>query len=138
MLPAVTAVIRDAHGRILLHRRADDGAWSLPGGAIDPGETPAEALVREVAEETGLAVRPRRVIGVFGGPRQRHRYPNGDLVECLIVAFSCEILDGTLEARDGESTGFRWFTLDELADVAQPIPLTLFAPEAEQVPVFDP
>lgn len=138
MLPGVAAVVRDASGRVLLHRRSDDGSWSLPAGAIDPGETPADAIVREVAEETGLDVHPARVLGVFGWPRLRHRYPNGDLVEYLVVVFRCEIVGGTLEARDGESTGFRWCTLEELAALPLPYPLAVFEPEAERTPIFDP
>jgi ADP-ribose pyrophosphatase YjhB (NUDIX family) len=53
------AVVRDGSGRFLLVRRARPpalGRWSLPGGRIEPGETPAEAAVREVREETGLEV----------------------------------------------------------------------------------
>lgn len=137
-LPGVAAVVRDAAGRVLVHRRADDGSWSLPAGAIDPGETPAAAAVREVREETGLDVRPTRVLGVFGGPRSRHRYPNGDLVEYLVVVFACEIVGGVLEPQDGEATGFRWCTRDELASLSLPYPQELFAPEAERTPVFDP
>jgi mutator protein MutT len=138
MLPGVAAVVRDSSGNVLLHRRADDGTWSLPSGAIDPGETPAAAVVREVHEETGLDVRPERVLGVFGWPRLRHRYPNGDLVEYLVVVFRCEIVGGTLEAVDGEATGFRWCTRDELASLPLPYPLEVFAPEAEQRVIFDP
>ena len=138
LLPGVAAVVRDAEGRVLLHRRADDGHWALPSGAIDPGETPAAAVVREVHEETGLVVQPARIVGVFGWPRLRHRYPNGDLVEYLVVVFRCEITGGALEARDGESTGFRWCTPDELATLPLPYPPALFAPDAEVAPVFDP
>src|SRR5262245_34115331 len=136
MLPGVAGVVRDGDGRVLLHKRADDGSWSLPAGAIDPGETPAEACAREVHEETGLVVRPERVIGVFGWPRFRHRYPNGDLVEYLVVVFRCALVGGALEARDGESTGFRWCTRDELAATPLPYPADLFAPDAELAPVF--
>src|SRR5437763_11981549 len=53
------AVIRDRPGRILLVLRANDpgrGLWSLPGGRVEPGETPEQAVVREVREETGLEV----------------------------------------------------------------------------------
>jgi mutator protein MutT len=138
LLPGVAAVVRDAQHRVLVHRRADDGNWSLPGGAIEPGETPASAAVREVHEETGLEVRAVRVLGVFGGPRLRFRYPNGDQVEYLAVVFQCEIVGGTLETRDGEATGFRWCTSDELAVLGLPYPRELFAPDAERTVVFDP
>ena len=56
--PGVAALIHDESGRVLLQRRSYDGLWSLPAGAVDPGESPAQAVVREVWEETGLKVVP--------------------------------------------------------------------------------
>ena len=56
LLPGVAGIVRDAEDRVLFIRRADNGEWGLPAGAIDPGETPAEAVAREVREETGLEV----------------------------------------------------------------------------------
>jgi ADP-ribose pyrophosphatase YjhB (NUDIX family) len=50
------AFVVDADGRVLLIRRADDGLWAMPGGWVEPGESPAEAAVRETEEETGLRV----------------------------------------------------------------------------------
>ena len=47
-------------GDVLLHQSADDGNWYLIGGGMDPGEQPADAVVREVLEETGLEVIPER------------------------------------------------------------------------------
>lgn len=138
MLPGVAAVIRDEQDRVLLHRRLDDGTWSLPSGAIEPGETPATAVARETREETGLEVRAVRVLGVFGWPRLRHRYPNGDLVEYLVVVFRCDVIGGALEAQDGEATDFRWFTRDELATMPLPYPPEVFGRDAEVTPVFDP
>jgi mutator protein MutT len=138
MLPGAAAVIRDEHDRVLLIRRNDDGTWSLPGGAIDPGESPAAAVAREALEETGLEVRATRVLGVFGWPRLRHQYPNGDVVEYLVVIFRCEVIGGALDPQDGEATELKWFTLDELAALPQTYPLELFKPDAEITPMFDP
>lgn len=65
-VPCVGAVVHDEQGRLLLVRRGhapSAGMWSVPGGRLEPGETEREAVVRELAEETGLAVRPVRPLG---------------------------------------------------------------------------
>ena len=62
-IPCVGAIIRDPAGRLLLIKRGHDpeaGRWSLPGGRVEPGESDAQALVREMREETGLIVQPGR------------------------------------------------------------------------------
>jgi ADP-ribose pyrophosphatase YjhB (NUDIX family) len=85
----VGAVATDAQGRLLLVRRANEpgrGLWSLPGGRVEPGESDAEALTREVAEETGLAV---RVGGLIGRVRIG-TYDVGD--------YACVVEGGTLAA----------------------------------------
>jgi 8-oxo-dGTP pyrophosphatase MutT (NUDIX family) len=56
------ALVRNDAGEVLLVRRADDGRWAMPGGWVDPGETPAQAAVREVAEETGMHVSEPRLL----------------------------------------------------------------------------
>ena len=58
------AVIDDA-GRILLIQRADNRQWAMPGGALEVGETPAQGVVREALEETGVACQPVALAGVF-------------------------------------------------------------------------
>ena len=66
-VPCVGAVVRDADGRLLLVERANEpgrGLWSVPGGGVEPGETPQQAVVREVQEETGLAVVVTGLAGV--------------------------------------------------------------------------
>ena len=66
VVPCVGAVVHDAAGRLLLIRRGHDphrGLWSLPGGRIEARESPEQAVVREVREETGLDVVPGRQVG---------------------------------------------------------------------------
>jgi len=124
LVPAVAALVRDGEGRILLQRRSDNGRWNLPAGAVDPGESLADAVVREVREETGLAVRPVRVAGVFGGRDGfRHRYPNGDEVEFTAIVFECEAVGGTLQAEDDETAELGWFHLHDRPALSTEYPL---------------
>lgn len=83
-LPSVTALCRDESGRILVVREAASGDWSTPGGAIELGESLEEAAIREVEEETGLAIEIDRLRAVLGGPDYRTVYPKGgsSLVRC--------------------------------------------------------
>jgi ADP-ribose pyrophosphatase YjhB (NUDIX family) len=54
IVPAVTAVVQNSNGELLMIERADNGLWALPGGAQDLGESVTEAVRREVKEETGI------------------------------------------------------------------------------------
>lgn len=126
LVPGVSALIRDGSGRVLLQRRADDGQWGLPAGAIDPGETPAMAVRREVWEETGLRVEPVVVRGVFGGEGFRFTYPNGDVSEYTVVMFECRVLGGQLSCLDGESLELRWFAPAEMPMLKAPYPPEVF------------
>src|SRR5258706_12019579 len=102
-IPSAAAVVINEAGEVLLHRRSDDGTWCLPGGAIDPGEEPAEAVIREVREETGLQVIAERIVGVYGGPEFRVRYPNGDDVMFISICFICHPVCGEARVNDEES-----------------------------------
>jgi len=110
LIPAVAAVIHDEAGRVLIQHRADGGV-SLPAGAIEPGETPAEAVTREVFEETGLTIRPRCILGVFGGPGFSVVYANGDLVDYTVVLFGCDVVASAAGegAIDAETASLRFY-----------------------------
>ena len=127
LVPSVAAIVRNEDGEVLLMKSSDSRQWSLPGGAVDPGETPREAIVREVAEETGLVVQPVTVAAVLGGKEFRHTYPNGDLVEYAIVLFECRIDGGTLEAIDGEAEELQWFLPADMPQLGFPYPPHLFS-----------
>ncbi|MEU4624678.1 NUDIX domain-containing protein [Actinoplanes sp. NPDC023801] len=114
MLPGVSAVVRNDRGQILLGRRSDDGSWGLPAGAIDPGEQPADAVVREIYEETGVLAEIDRIGGVA---LNRAIYPNGDVCEYLNVWFRCHAVSGDPRVNDDESTEVAWFEPDALPEL---------------------
>jgi 8-oxo-dGTP pyrophosphatase MutT (NUDIX family) len=103
MLPSVSVHVFDDEHRLLLVRQRERGAWSTPGGLIEPDERPSDAAVREAWEETGLLVRPERLLGVFGGPDCVVRYSNGDEVQYVVSVFGCTIVGGAAQP-DGDET----------------------------------
>ncbi|HEY6618496.1 MAG TPA: NUDIX domain-containing protein [Steroidobacteraceae bacterium] len=127
LLPGVAAVIRDADDRILLQEKSSEEGWSLPGGAIELGEAPEHAICREVREETGLLVKPQRILGAFGGSEFRYTHPNGDEVEYTVVLFLCVPVGASLEPLDAETKSIRYFSEKEMPALALPYPSsTLF------------
>jgi 8-oxo-dGTP diphosphatase len=92
--------------------RYDPPIWWLPGGGIDFGETPEEALVREFLEETGLEVARPRLLGVSADLRRRD---NGDHVHTVRINYLVERVGGELAHEVGGTTDqARWFALAEL------------------------
>lgn len=127
--PCVAAIIRNEKGEILFQRPSmNSDVWSLPAGAIEIGETPREAVIREVYEETGLNVNPNKMIGVFGGREFRYTYPDGNQVEYLILMFECIVESGTLQPIDGESADLQYFDTDSIPKLAIPYPKEIFYP----------
>lgn len=122
LYPAVGAVIPDETGRILLQSKNEEAGWFIPGGAIEPGEHPETALVREVAEETGLIVHPEKVVLVFGGAEYRYRYPNGDCVEILGMLYQCSVTGETNEPIDTETKSLVWFSREDMPATRLPYP----------------
>ncbi len=132
MLPAVAAVISDAQGRLLLQEKAAGQGWSLPAGGIEPGETPQQAIAREVMEETGLEVVSSEVLAVFGGREFRHTYPNGDQVEYLVVLFKCQTSGEPGGYTDNETVSLKYTPFDEMPKLALPYPMELLFPHLAQ------
>ena len=109
VVPCVGAVIKDEQGRLLLIKRGHEpgaGLWSLPGGRIEPGETDAAALVREMREETGLEVQAGPLLG-----RVRRPAPGSTVLD--IRDYAATVTGGTLRAGD-DAAEARWVAVSEL------------------------
>ncbi len=120
VVPSATAILRDARGRVLLARHADRGVWVPPGGAVDPGESPADAAARETWEEVGLVVEPVRVFGVYGGAGYEILYGNGDRAAYVMTAFECRIVGGALRPDGEEVLEAGWFGPEEVRGLPAP------------------
>ena len=108
-----STTIFDDQRHILLTKRADNGQWCLPGGAMDSGESAMEACEREVWEETGLHVRVKRLVGVYSHPDQLAVYADGNKAHIVALHFEAEIISGTL-GLSNETTDVGYFTLEEI------------------------
>lgn len=105
LIGATAVVIREQ--QVLLGKRADNGLWAPICGIVDPGEHPAAAAVREVAEETGVSCRVQRLAQV--SVTDLVTYPNGDQTQYLDLTFRCDYLSGQAHVADDESIEVRWF-----------------------------
>lgn len=113
--PAVAAVIFDASGKLLLVKRTDLAVWGLPIGHIEPGETVAEAIIREVEEETGLQVKVTRYIGVYSDPVcSIVSRLTGEVSQYITSCMECQVVGGQLRADGVENAEVAFFALDKL------------------------
>ncbi len=120
--PGVAAVLRDAEGRVLLHRRRVGGGWAPPSGGVEPGENLVAALHREIAEETALTATVERAVGVYSDPDYMVvAYPDGRVVQYVTTVFVCRVQSGALVGND-EGLAWDWFRPDAL-----PADLTSYA-----------
>lgn len=120
--PALSMAVVVSEGKLLMIRRREpegDLLWALPGGAIEPGETPNDAAVRETVEETGLVVAATKLLGKRVHPKTRR----------LMSYTACEVLQGEAKvANTDEVDAVAWVTLDE---IPQYVPHGLHEPVQE-------
>lgn len=107
-------VVRDDREILLVSEKGDQSRWTLPGGWADIGYTPFEVAAKEVREETGLIVRPMRLLALF----DKKLHPHPPQPWYVYKAFvQCEVESGSLLQETTETKGARWFTTDELTSL---------------------
>ncbi len=109
--PKVTvgALVGDDDGKLLLIQRADSGVWLYPTGWADVGYSPAEVVVKEVEEESGIHAEPLRIVAVFDGLRL-----GATGLPFYSLVFHCRAVGGSLRRHPLETTDVGWFSEDEL------------------------
>lgn len=128
LVVAASAVVVNDQGQILLHRRSDTAQWSVPGGAMELGESITQAVVREVREETGFDVEVERLVGIYSDPGYVVAYSDGEVRQQFSVCFACRVVGG---AAGGDDESLE-VTFIELADA-----LTLPMGEAIRLRIRD-
>ena len=119
---AAYAVIVDARGMLLAHwHDGPRAAWTLPGGGLEAGEDPADAVVREVREETGFNVVVDELLGIHSRvipARQRIAPGAAGPLHTLRIVYRARVVDGELRDEVGGSTDrAAWFALDAVEDL---------------------
>ena len=111
-LPGASAVVVNNDGHLLLGRRSDTFQWALISGILEPGEQPADAIVREVFEEAGILIRVEAVTSL--STDEPVLYQNGDWAQYLNITFLCSVAQGEAFVADAENLEIGWFAPDAL------------------------
>jgi ADP-ribose pyrophosphatase YjhB (NUDIX family) len=117
LVVAVTAVVTNDQGELLLQKRTDNELWGLPGGAMNIGESIAQAVIREVKEETSLDVEPTGVVGIYSDPGHVIAYADGEVRQEFSICFAARIVSGQVAVGDEESTEVRFVPPREVDDL---------------------
>lgn len=113
---AVSAVVRNEHGQVLMIHRTDNDMCSIPGGGMEFGETPAQAVIREVKEETGINVTVTGLVGIFSNPDHVIAYDDGEVRQEFSICFTADPVGGDLQT-SSESKAVGWMDPEELVNL---------------------
>jgi 8-oxo-dGTP pyrophosphatase MutT (NUDIX family) len=113
MVPSANVVVVNDAGEILLIRRSDNDNWALPGGAMDLGESVAQAAIRETREETGIDCEITGLVGIYTDPGHIILYTsNGEARQEFSIVLTARVTGGRPTPSD-ESTEVRWVAPSE-------------------------
>lgn len=111
--PSASAFVLN-DGAILLTRRTDNGNWTMPSGAQDPGESLTHTAVRETLEETGVRIRPTGVVGIYTDPKHVIHYTSNDEVrQEFTVVYRADYVSGE-PTTSSETTEVEWVPVTDL------------------------
>jgi ADP-ribose pyrophosphatase YjhB (NUDIX family) len=115
LIPSVNVVVESQRGEILMIRRADNGNWALPGGAVDLGESVTQAAIRETKEETGIDVKITGLVGIYSDPRHVIHYTsNNEVRQEFSVVLKAAMIGGSPRVSQ-ESLAVEWVPASMLA-----------------------
>ncbi len=115
--PSARAIITDSERRVLFVRRSDNGAWVLPAGSMELGESVWDCLQREVREETGLEVTDATLIAIYSAPRFAFTNAYGGEHQMLAFVFRVDTWNGALQVATDETVDARFFARDALPTI---------------------
>lgn len=110
----VRGIVFKDGGVLLVREMADGGRWTLPGGWVDVGESPREAVVREVHEESGYETRPVKLLAVYD--KRKHGHPP-DLIHIYKLFILCELIGGEA-SQSIETQGAAFFREDDIPELS--------------------
>jgi len=114
MFVGARGVVRDEADRLLLIKRADNGVWAMPAGAMELGESIADCAVREVFEETGLRAGAVTPFAFYTGPAYTFTNMYADTYQLFVVGFRIDRWAGELIRVTDETTDAAFYALDAL------------------------
>lgn len=122
MRVAAYAVVTDDGGRILLARWIEGRrvAWTMPGGGLEPGESPEDAVRRELREETGYTVKVGELLGIHSRviPASQRVTTSDQPLHTLRIVYRATVSGGKLRFEtEGSTDRAEWFTLASVSDL---------------------
>jgi ADP-ribose pyrophosphatase YjhB (NUDIX family) len=116
LVPSVNVVVVNEAGEILMIRRSDNDNWAVPGGAVDLGESVAQAAVRETREESGIECEITGVVGIYSDPKHVILYTsNGEVRQEFSIVLTARPLSGQ-PTPSSETSEVRWVSVPAVRD----------------------
>ncbi len=117
IIPAASVVVANDQGEILLIQRADNGMWTIPGGAMEFGESLTQTAIREAKEETGYDIEVIGLVGIYTNPNRRIEYTsNGEVRQEFSVCYIGQLVGGEYTLND-EATQIEWVAPDDVENL---------------------